>query len=122
MTAELEIRSLVKSFGTQTVLHGIDLDVASGDVVVVVGPSGSGKTTLLNCINFLEPFQEGSVRVGEQWVGYKIDAETGRRVRQPEIELNALRARIGMVFQHFNLFPHMTALGNLIEAPVHVRG
>jgi polar amino acid transport system ATP-binding protein len=122
MTSELEIRSLVKSFGTQTVLHGIDLDVATGDVVVVVGPSGSGKSTLLNCINFLEPFQEGSVRVGGQWVGYKIDAETGRRVRQPEIELNALRARIGMVFQHFNLFPHMTALGNLIEAPVHVRG
>jgi polar amino acid transport system ATP-binding protein len=121
VTSEVEIRGLVKSFGAQTVLHGIDLDVASGEVVVVIGPSGSGKSTLLNCINFLEPFQAGSVRVGGQWVGYKIDAGTGLRVRQPEIELNALRARIGMVFQHFNLFPHMTALGNVIEAPVHVR-
>jgi polar amino acid transport system ATP-binding protein len=121
-TPEIEIRGLVKSFGAQTVLRGIDLDVASGEVVVVIGPSGSGKSTLLNCINFLEPFQEGIVRVGGQWVGYKIDAKTGVRVRQPENELNALRARIGMVFQHFNLFPHMTALGNLIEAPVHVRG
>ena len=122
MTAELEIRSLVKSFGSQTVLRGIDLDVASGDVVVVIGPSGSGKSTLLNCINFLEPFEEGSIRVGGQLVGYKIDAATARRIRQPEKELNALRARIGMVFQHFNLFPHMTVIGNVIEAPVRVRG
>jgi ABC-type polar amino acid transport system ATPase subunit len=121
VTSEVEIKGLVKSFGAHTVLRGIDLDVASGEVVVVIGPSGSGKSTLLNCINFLEPFQQGSVRVGGQWMGYKIDAETGLRARQPEIELNALRARIGMVFQHFNLFPHMTALGNVIEAPVHVR-
>ena len=122
MTAELEIRSLVKSFGSQTVLRGIDLDVASGDVVVVIGPSGSGKSTLLNCINFLEPFDGGSIRVGGQSVGYNIDAATARRIRQPEKELNALRARIGMVFQHFNLFPHMTVIGNVIEAPVRVRG
>ena len=122
MTAELEIRSLVKSFGSQTVLRGIDLDVASGDVVVVIGPSGSGKSTLLNCINFLEPFEGGSIRVGGQSVGYKIHAATARRIRQPEKELNALRARIGMVFQHFNLFPHMTVIGNVIEAPVRVRG
>jgi polar amino acid transport system ATP-binding protein len=122
MTAELEIRSLVKSFRSQTVLRGIDLDVASGDVVVVIGPSGSGKSTLLNCINFLEPFEGGSIRVGGQSVGYKIDAATARRIRQPEKELNALRARIGMVFQHFNLFPHMTVIGNVIEAPVRVRG
>jgi polar amino acid transport system ATP-binding protein len=121
-TPEIEIRGLVKSFGTQTVLRGIDLDVAAGEVVVVIGPSGSGKSTLLNCINFLEPFQEGTVRVGGQWIGYKIDVTTGLRVRQPENELNTLRARIGMVFQHFNLFPHMTALGNLIEAPMQVRG
>jgi polar amino acid transport system ATP-binding protein len=96
--------------------------VASGDVVVVIGPSGSGKSTLLNCINFLEPFEGGSIRVGGQSVGYNIDAATARRIRQPEKELNALRARIGMVFQHFNLFPHMTVIGNVIEAPVRVRG
>ncbi len=122
MSSEVEIRGLIKSFGAQKVLRGLDLDVASGELVVVIGPSGSGKSTLLNCINFLEPYQEGSIRVGGQWVGYKTDGATGRRVRQGEVELNALRARIGMVFQHFNLFPHMTALGNLIEAPIHVRG
>ncbi|HEY7244233.1 MAG TPA: amino acid ABC transporter ATP-binding protein [Xanthobacteraceae bacterium] len=122
MTSEVEIRGLVKSFGAHTVLRGIDLDVPSGDVVVVIGPSGSGKSTLLNCINFLEPFEEGSIRVGGQWVGYKIDAATGRRIRQTERELNALRSRIGMVFQHFNLFPHMTVIGNIVEAPIRVRG
>jgi polar amino acid transport system ATP-binding protein len=120
-TPEIEICGLVKWFGTQRVLGGIDLDVKRGEVVVVVGPSGSGKSTLLNCINFLEPFEEGTIRVGGHWIGYKVDPETGLRVRQPEKELNALRTRIGMVFQHFNLFPHMTALGNIIEAPIQVR-
>jgi polar amino acid transport system ATP-binding protein len=119
---EIEVRGLIKRFGPQTVLRGIDLEIASGEVVVVVGPSGSGKSTLLNCINFLEPFQEGTIRVGGQWIGYKIHPQTGVRIRQPEHELNALRTRIGMVFQHFNLFPHMTALGNIIEAPIRVRG
>jgi polar amino acid transport system ATP-binding protein len=119
---EIEIKGLVKSFGSVPVLRGIDLDVAPGEVVVIIGPSGSGKSTLLNCINFLEPFQEGTVRVSGKPVGYNIDPATGLRVRQPERELNALRTGIGMVFQHFNLFPHMTALGNIIEAPVHVRG
>ena len=119
---EIEIRGLVKSFGALPVLRGIDLDVATGEVVVVIGPSGSGKSTLLNCINFLEPFQEGTVRVSGKSVGYNIDPTTGIRVRQPERELNILRTGIGMVFQHFNLFPHMTVLGNIIEAPVYVRG
>ena len=122
MDLVIEIRGLVKSFGNAPVLRGIDLDVSPREVVVVIGPSGSGKTTLLNCINFLEPFQEGTVRVGGKSVGYIIDPVTGRRLRQPESELNALRAGIGMVFQHFNLFPHMTVMGNIIEAPVHVRG
>lgn len=118
---EIEIRGLVKNFGTSPVLRGIDLDVATGEVVVIIGPSGSGKSTLLNCINFLEPFQEGTVRVSGKLVGYNIDPVTGLRVRQSERELNALRTGIGMVFQHFNLFPHMTALGNIIEAPLYVR-
>ncbi len=121
-TLEVEIRGLVKRFGGRTVLRGIDLDVAAGEVVVVIGPSGSGKSTLLNCINFLEPFDEGTIRIGGKPVGYITDPDTDRRRRQPEHELNAIRAGVGMVFQHFNLFPHMTALGNIIEAPVHVRG
>src|ERR1700732_3369220 len=100
MTAELEIRSLVKSFGSQTVLRGIDLDVAPGEVVVVIGPSGSGKSTLLNCINFLEPFDEGTIRVSGTSVGYEIPPRTGQRVRQSERALNAIRAGVGMVFQH----------------------
>jgi polar amino acid transport system ATP-binding protein len=118
---EVEIRALRKSFGELVVLHGVDLDVASGEVVVVVGPSGSGKSTLLNCINFLEPFEAGTIRVGGKWVGFALETD-GRRVRQPDRALNALRTRIGMVFQQFNLFPHMTVLENLIEAPVRVRG
>jgi polar amino acid transport system ATP-binding protein len=119
---EIEIRGLVKSFGALPVLRGINLNVATGEVVVIIGPSGSGKSTLLNCINFLEPFEEGTVCVSGRSVGYNVDPATGVRVRQPERELNALRTGIGMVFQHFNLFPHMTALGNIIEAPVYVRG
>ena len=118
---EVEIRGLRKCFGDTTVLHDVDLDVATGDVVVVVGPSGSGKSTLLNCINFLEPFEAGTIRVGGKWVGFAIDGN-GVRVRQSERECNALRTRIGMVFQQFNLFPHMTVLENLIEGPVRVRG
>jgi polar amino acid transport system ATP-binding protein len=119
---EVEIKGLVKSFGAVRVLRGIDLEVAPGEVVVIIGPSGSGKSTLLNCINFLEPFEEGTVRVSGKPVGYRIDPASGLRVRQSERELNAIRTGIGMVFQHFNLFPHMTVLGNIIEAPVHVRG
>ena len=118
---DVEIRKLEKSYGVVKVLRGIDLDVAAGEVVVVVGPSGSGKSTLLHCINFLEPFEAGTIRVGGQWVGYVTESD-GRRRRQSERELNALRTRIGTVFQHFNLFPHMTVLGNLIEAPIRVRG
>jgi polar amino acid transport system ATP-binding protein len=118
---EVEIRNLEKSFGTIKVLRGIDLDVGTGEVVVVIGPSGSGKSTLLNCINYLEPFEAGTIRVGGKFVGREIDKDGVVR-RQPERELNELRTRIGMVFQSFNLFPHMTVLENLIESPVHVRG
>ncbi len=121
-TPEVEIRGLVKSFGGVTVLKGINLEVAACEVVVIVGPSGSGKSTLLNCINFLEPYEEGIIRVGGNSVGYNIDPVTGLRRQQSEKELNANRMRIGMVFQHFNLFPHMTALGNVSEAPIHVKG
>jgi ABC-type polar amino acid transport system ATPase subunit len=118
---EIEIRGLVKNFGDLKVLRSIDLDIATGEVVVLIGPSGSGKSTLLNCINFLEPYESGTVRVSGNYIGYAVDSVTGRRIEQPEDQLNKLRTGIGMVFQHFNLFPHMTALGNVIEAPLHVR-
>jgi polar amino acid transport system ATP-binding protein len=118
----VEITGLFKSFGDLRVLKGIDLEVAPGEVVVIVGPSGSGKSTLLNCINFLEPYEEGIIRVGGNSIGYKIDPETALRRQQREKELNAIRMQVGMVFQHFNLFPHMTALGNVSEAPIHVKG
>lgn len=119
-TEVLRIEGLIKSFGKLEVLKGIDLTVAEGEVVAVIGPSGSGKSTLLRCLNWLEIPTAGRIVFDGQRLG---QAESGDRVRDlPEAKLNAQRARIGMVFQRFNLFPHMTALGNVIEAPMRVRG
>jgi polar amino acid transport system ATP-binding protein len=114
----IEIEGLAKSFGSFAVLAGINLHVQSGEVVVIIGPSGSGKSTLLNCINFLEPFERGTIRVNGELVGY--NSEHGRRRRLPESHMNRVRTHIGMVFQQFNLFPHMTVLQNVIEAPTQV--
>jgi polar amino acid transport system ATP-binding protein len=115
------IRGLRKTFGANRVLDGIDLEVAKGEVVVVIGPSGSGKTTLLRCINLLEPYDEGSVRVDGVEVGFH-DGAGGRRRRRSERELARIRADIGMVFQLFNLFPHLTAVGNVALGLRKVRG
>jgi len=115
------IRGLRKTFGANRVLDGIDLDVPKGEVVVVIGPSGSGKTTLLRCINLLEPYDEGSVRVDGVEIGFH-DGAGGRRRRRSERELARIRADIGMVFQLFNLFPHLTALGNVVLGLRKVRG
>jgi polar amino acid transport system ATP-binding protein len=101
----IEVRGLSKSFGALEVLRDIDLDVHRGEVVVIIGPSGSGKSTLLRCLNRLEDATAGSVRIG----GAEI---TGRASN-----LSQMRRRVGMVFQHFNLFPHMTALDNVMEGP-----
>jgi polar amino acid transport system ATP-binding protein len=121
MAPILSIRNLHKSYGATEVLHGVDLEVALGEVVVIIGPSGSGKSTLLSCINFLEPFDGGEIAFDGRPVGYSpLGGST--RVRQSERELNVLRRDIGMVFQQFNLFPHLTALGNILEAPLRVRG
>jgi len=116
----LAIRNLHKSYRSTPVLRGIDLDVALGEVVVVVGRSGSGKSTLLSCINFLEAFEAGEVLFDGKSVGY-TPAGGGTRIRQSETELNLLRQDIGMVFQQFNLFPHLSALANIMEAPLQVR-
>lgn len=113
------VRNLHKSYGTTPVLRGVDLEVARGEVVCVIGPSGSGKSTLLQCLNGLEPFEHGEVIVAGQHIGWGPE-RGGARQRVPEREMTLARRRIGIVFQQFNLFPHLTALGNVMEAPVQV--
>jgi polar amino acid transport system ATP-binding protein len=108
-----------KRFGHTEVLKGIDLTVQPGQTVVLIGPSGSGKTTFLRCINHLEKIQSGRIYVGGKLIGYRD--ENGQLVEDTERNIAAQRARIGMVFQRFNLFPHMTALENIIEAPIRVK-
>jgi polar amino acid transport system ATP-binding protein len=110
---------LRKSFGRLEVLRGIDLEVARQEVVCIIGPSGSGKSTLLRCINHLEKINAGRLSVDGELVGYR---EQGGRLHElREREISAKRAEIGMVFQQFNLFPHMTVLDNVIEAPTRVK-
>jgi len=116
----VRVEKLVKRFGKLTVLDGIDLSVQRGQVVVIIGPSGSGKTTLLRCINHLEKIDGGRIYVEGQLVGYR--EENGRLVDESEANIARMRSQIGFVFQRFNLFAHMTALENIIEAPMHVLG
>ena len=108
-----------KRFGKLEVLRGITMDVARGQVVVIVGPSGSGKSTLLRCINHLERLDIGYIYVDGELVGYR--EKDGRLIEDSEGEIARKRATIGIVFQRFNLFPHLTALGNVIEAPLRVK-
>lgn len=112
----IEVRQLSKSFQGQTVLDRIDLDVAAGEVVAIIGPSGSGKTTLLRCLNLLEEADSGSIRVGD------IHIEAGRAGHRHKEQVRRLRQQVGFVFQNFNLFPHRTALENVIEGPLIVLG
>ena len=116
----LRIERLHKAFGSTEVLRGIDLAVDRGEVLCVIGPSGSGKSTLLRCINFLEEPTSGLVYVDGEPIGYRVDA-AGQRVRESSRQINRLRERIGIVFQAYNLWPHRTALGNVIEALLVVR-
>ncbi len=110
--------NVIKRFGNLTVLNGVDLSVMRGQVVVVIGPSGSGKTTLLRCINHLEKIDGGRIYIDGQLVGYR--EVNGRVVEDKEAAIAHMRSQVGFVFQRFNLFPHMTALENVIEAPIHV--
>ena len=112
--------SVHKSFGRLEVLKGIDLEVRSGEVCCVIGPSGSGKSTFLRCINHLEQIDGGRLWVDGELVGYRQDGARIYELREREVARR--RAAIGMVFQRFNLFPHMTALENVTEAPVRVKG
>ncbi len=109
-----------KRFARLEVLRGIDLEVQRGQVVVVIGPSGSGKSTFLRCINHLEKINAGRLYVDGELVGYR---QRGDRLYElKESDVARRRAEIGMVFQRFNLFPHMTAIGNVVEAPIRVKG
>jgi polar amino acid transport system ATP-binding protein len=118
----IEVKRVSKSFGNNQVLKDISFDVKEGEVVVLVGPSGSGKSTLLRCINFLEEFQSGQILVDGDAVGYEASAGAGAgsRRRQPEADIANLRTKAGMVFQNYNLFPHKTAIENVMMGPVLV--
>ena len=108
--AIIRVNQLHKSFGSLHVLRGVDLEVKEREVVVLIGASGSGKSTFLRCLNFLEMKDSGEIYLESKLINTKKD------------NLNKVREQVGMVFQHFNLFPHMTVLENTIEAPVHVKG
>ncbi|MER9239716.1 amino acid ABC transporter ATP-binding protein [Mesorhizobium sp. M0633] len=117
-TPLVRARNVHKAFGPLEVLKGIDLDVAPGEVVVILGPSGSGKSTFLRCINHLEAIDQGSIEVDGEQIGYRL--RDGRLDKLSDRAIAAQRRKIGMVFQQFNLYPHMTTLQNVIEAPVGV--
>jgi cystine transport system ATP-binding protein len=110
----IEIAGLKKRFGAVTVLDGVDHQQAAGEVVALIGPSGCGKSTLLRCLNWLETPDAGSLRLGDVRIEAGTPEASDRRLRQ------RLRRRTGMIFQQFHLFPHRTALENVMEAPVHV--
>ncbi|MDQ0133828.1 polar amino acid transport system ATP-binding protein [Neorhizobium galegae] len=115
----IEISKVRKAFGTVEALKGVSCDIAEGEVVCILGPSGSGKSTLLRCINQLERPTSGIVRVGGEIIGYREQAN--HLYALSNRQLAAQRSKIGMVFQQFNLFPHMTVLENVIEGPVRVK-
>jgi polar amino acid transport system ATP-binding protein len=119
-TSVVSARGVHKSFGSLEVLKGIDLDVESGQVLSILGVSGSGKSTFLRCVNHLETIQRGELRVNGEFVGYR--EHNGKLYELKPSEVAHRRADIGMVFQRFNLFPHMTAVENITLAPMRVRG
>jgi polar amino acid transport system ATP-binding protein len=116
----VKAESVHKRFGRLEVLKGIDLEVRPREVTVMLGPSGSGKSTFLRCINHLEQINSGRLWVDGELVGYRQVGDKLHELKEGEVARK--RAEIGMVFQRFNLFPHMTALGNVIEAPMRVKG
>ena len=118
--AFIEMKDIVKTYGSSVVLHGVSLSMEKGQVVSIIGPSGAGKSTFLRCLNRLEIIQKGSICINGQYLA-RMDAE-GNSVYAPEKEMRKICLNMGMVFQSFNLFPHMTVLENIMAAPVYVKG
>lgn len=117
--SKISINNLYKKFGDLTVLEGLNLEVNEGEIISIIGPSGSGKSTLLRCVCGLESINSGLVKIeGQPVIGF---SEEGKKLHIPKAEKNKAMQKLGMVFQNFNLFPHMTVLQNIIEAPVHVK-
>ena len=115
----VRVERVSKSFGPARILQDVSLRVPKGSVCTIIGPSGSGKSTLLKCINFLEPYDQGSIFVDDELVGYV--ERNGRRALRPSREIAQMRASVAMVFQQLNLFSHMTAVENVMIAPVKVK-
>ncbi|HPV99964.1 MAG TPA: ATP-binding cassette domain-containing protein, partial [Oscillospiraceae bacterium] len=109
MARKVKVRNLYKSFGSLSVLEGLDLDVEEGEVVCMIGPSGSGKSTFLRCLNRLEEPTSGEIEIN------------GRQISEKGIDINKIRENIGMVFQQFNLFPHLSVTENIMMAPVDLK-
>ena len=118
--AFIEMKDIVKTYGSSVVLHGVSLSMEKGQVVSIIGPSGAGKSTFLRCLNHLEIIQKGSICINGQYLA-RMDAE-GNSIYAPEKEMRKICLDMGMVFQSFNLFPHMTVLENIMAAPVYVKG
>ena len=120
MTYALEIRNLIKSFGNLEVIRGLSLTAKKGEVICIIGSSGSGKSTLLRCVNLLETPDSGEVYVNGELLKMKRD-KNGKLIPVEKNQVDRIRSKLGMVFQSFNLWSHMTVLQNVIEAPVHVQ-
>ena len=115
----IEMRNIRKDFGKNTILHGVDMDLEKGKVISIIGPSGAGKSTLLRCLNHLDLIQAGSICVEGEYLAQEKD---GKVVYADDVTARRILLRMGMVFQSFNLFPHMTVLDNILAAPVYVKG
>jgi polar amino acid transport system ATP-binding protein len=120
METIVKVENIWKRFGNLEVLKDVSLMVSKGEVLAVIGPSGSGKSTLLRCLTFLEIPDKGKIYIEDSLLGYRVKRD-GILIRDTEKNINRMRSEIGMVFQHFNLWPHKTVLGNIIEAPLLVR-
>lgn len=116
----IDIRNVSKRYGSFTAVKDVSLQVGKSEVICIIGPSGSGKSTLLRCMNFLEEYDKGEIYISDQLLGYK-KLDDGSLKRSSKKQVDQVRQQVGMVFQHFNLWPHRTALGNVTEALVRVK-